>query len=73
MSECETCNNAYVGISLVDGVCRECRLENENGELKTEVRALKEFRNACVSLTGSLWPQNETTEYLSTLLQAEKG
>ena len=42
---------------------------DRNTELEAQVAELKQFRDSCVSLTGSLWPQNETTQYLSTLLQ----
>lgn len=48
-------------------------LKAELAESQKQCTMLREFRDNCVSLTGSLWPQNETTEYLSKLLLKEKG
>lgn len=39
-------------------------------ELEEEVERLEDFVALCKSLTGSLWPQNETTELLAKQLAA---
>jgi len=48
-----------VSNNLYDGSERIAELEAQN----------KELRDACKAFTGSLWPQNETTEALAKLLE----
>jgi hypothetical protein len=36
------------------------------------IAELEQFRSACLALTGSLWPQNETTAELERMLTAQQ-
>lgn len=68
MSSCEQClqeESAKLEQRITE-------LESQLSDARAEIAGLREFREACESLTGSLWPQNETTEALALLLSGVK-
>jgi len=49
--------------------CARCGGENEQERLRAQLAEAREFIEFCDSLTGSMWPQNETTDRLAQALR----
>ena len=78
---CETCGGlSGVSPSIIAGekhyfnslACKDEWVNKRIEELEAEVKRLKYFVDQCHTLTGSLWPQNETTEELGRAIKELK-